>query len=64
MYGRNRNVLYGRCFVVYVQQVLGPSGPRKTVMRTTMSILRVSTLFFVQEMSNSVVDTIETLKDA
>ena len=33
-------------------------------MRTTFSILRVSTLFFVQEISNSVVDVIKTLRDA
>ena len=32
--------------------------------KTTLSILRVSTLFFVQEMSNSVIDVIETLRDA
>ena len=36
----------------------------KTVMGTTLSILRDSTLFFVQEMSNSVVDVIETLREA
>ena len=37
---------------------------RKTVMRTTLSILRVLSLFFDQKLSNSVIDDIETLRDA
>ena len=39
-------------------------GARKMVIRTTLSILSVWTLFFVQEMSNSVVDVMKTLRGA
>ena len=39
-------------------------GARKMVIRTTLSILSVWTLFFVQEMSNSVADVMKTLRGA
>ena len=56
--------MVGGGVLLVVEWELSTKPGREFFVATTLSILRVLTLFFVQEMYNSVVDVIETPRDA